>query len=42
VSLLPPGLNLALTIRIPSSINQIIQMYPDPIEQAKMLGLFGM
>lgn len=27
---------------IPSSINMIIQMYPDPVEQGKKLALFGL
>ncbi len=29
-------------LTIPSSINMIVQMYPDPSEQAKKLALFGM
>ena len=33
---------LLAVLTIPSSINMIIQMYPDPDEQAKKLALFGM
>ncbi|WVQ63136.1 uncharacterized protein L199_001287 [Kwoniella botswanensis] len=33
---------LLAVLTIPSSINMIIQMYPDPAEQAKKLALFGM
>ena len=33
---------LLAVMTIPSSINMIIQMYPDPDEQAKKLALFGM
>lgn len=33
---------LLAVLTIPSSINMIIQMYPDPVEQAKKLALFGM
>ncbi|EIW69864.1 hypothetical protein TREMEDRAFT_68333 [Tremella mesenterica DSM 1558] len=33
---------LLAVLTIPSSINMIIQMYPEPEEQAKKLGLFGM
>jgi len=29
-------------LTIPSSINMLIQMWPDPTEQAKKLALFGM
>lgn len=29
-------------LTIPSAINMIIQMYPDPLEQAKKIGLFSM
>ncbi|KAL1405759.1 hypothetical protein Q8F55_007432 [Vanrija albida] len=33
---------LLAVLTVPSSINMIIQMYPEPEEQAKKLGLFGM
>ncbi|BEJ11140.1 hypothetical protein CspHIS471_0105620 [Cutaneotrichosporon sp. HIS471] len=33
---------LLAVLTIPSSINMIVQMYPDPTEQAKKLTLFGM
>jgi MFS family permease len=33
---------LLAVLTIPSAINMIVQMYPDPEEQAKKLGLFGM
>lgn len=33
---------LLAVLTIPSAINMIVQMYPDPDEQAKKLGLFGM
>ena len=33
---------LLAVLTIPSSINMIVQMYPDPAEQAKKLALFGM
>ena len=33
---------LLAVLTIPSSINMIIQMYPDPADQAKKLALFGM
>jgi len=33
---------LLAVLTIPSSINMIIQMYPEPQEQAKKLGLFGL
>ncbi|WWD20594.1 hypothetical protein CI109_105070 [Kwoniella shandongensis] len=33
---------LLAVLTIPSSINMIIQMYPDPAEQGKKLALFGM
>jgi len=29
-------------LTIPSAINMLIQMWPDPTEQAKKLALFGM
>lgn len=33
---------LLAVLTIPSAINMIVQMYPDPAEQAKKLALFGM
>lgn len=33
---------LAAVLTIPSSLNMMVQMYPDPVEQAQKLALFGM
>ncbi|TXT04331.1 hypothetical protein VHUM_04218 [Vanrija humicola] len=29
------------SLTVPSSVNMIVQMYPDPVEQGKKLGIFG-
>lgn len=33
---------LLAVLTIPSAINMIIQMYPEPVQQAKMIGLFSL